>query len=206
MTTYKAKVLGGHAEETKSGDPVAVLRLGLETDRGITEVQTRVVFSSDYSDWAKARMAVAGAWFEGDELKFTPDTVFDVQYKQTSGAAGKVYHNYDIIVPRKEASSETKAKLAALTAPPPKPLTRQQPPPPRQAPASTPPPVVKKQEATRDSAWKAICVHADANQVDANGLWVKFIQLSEAEFSITEDRFGDEQWTFVEAQVFPSGM
>jgi hypothetical protein len=138
------------------------------------------------------------------------DKQFEMQTKTEVLESGKQFTKWEVYVPKEinganaSALSAVRAMMGSVT------MSKQPvafkppastPPPPK---ASTPPPPPVKQVPTRDSAWKCVVTHADANRLNAGELWTATIDKAGQEFGMIEEQFGTEQWAWVESQFFPA--
>jgi hypothetical protein len=210
----KHEVIFTRAEATKvgkAGHDVINLYGQLQDVEPPTMIKSTVWMNDDTKiGRAKVALEKAGVTIgfdqDNNEMTFTfAGTRCEVEYSEkASSNGGEPYKTWEIPaveVLRGQPAMALAAKLGAIggrpvsATPVAKPVS------------STPPPPTKKPTGpTRDSAWKAVSTHADANKLDASDAWSKLVTLTETEFGMTEDQFTSQQWSYVESQVIPVGM
>jgi hypothetical protein len=178
---------------------------------GQQEVHTDLYITANTTSRVRRAMLTMGIttpdWktFTFTDKQFEIEKKTEVMTNGTPVTKWEVYAPMEIKVADDNALSAVRAMMGGVTiSTQPVELKPPSMPPPPPVKASTPPPPPVKAAPTRDSAWKVLCVHAEANNLNAGELWQTTIAKCQDEFGIMEDQFTSEQWSWVESQFFPA--
>jgi hypothetical protein len=197
-------------QSSKKGTVFCRVFCNITHGEGQQEVYTDLYITDKTTALVRRAMNAMGISTSDWQVFAFSDKQFEMQAKTEVLESGRSFTKWEVYVPKEvnavnaNALSAVRAIMGGVTMSkqPVAPKPPSMPPPP--AKASTPPPPPVKATPTRDSAWKVICVHAEANNLNAGELWQTTIAKCQDEFGIMEDQFASEQWSWVESQFFPA--